>query len=300
MQFTHISTDETMRELAGHGTADFPFHYYYEDIRKFDHGYIERHWHREFEFMSVEYGEVSCAIGDSRITLGQGDAIFINSGVIHRFDAPSGGIIPNILFAPEFIAPDCSAIYQKYVKAFTDSDITHAALRSTVPWQCEVLKLLTAVYRLSTLRQDGWELEVQAAAGKIWSLLYKHREACASAEKSGLPLAIQSRLKLMTDFIESHYASKLTLVDIADAASISKTEALRCFQAGFLTSPVDYLIRHRLKVAYQLLSGTGKSVTEIAFLVGVENVSYFNRLFKREFGGTPGGVRKRGTRQPSD
>ena len=46
MQQTEIITDETMRELCKHGTPDFPFAYYDENLRQFQRGCIDWHWHR--------------------------------------------------------------------------------------------------------------------------------------------------------------------------------------------------------------------------------------------------------------
>lgn len=291
MQFTNIPTDETMRELCEHGTSDFPFQYYYEDIKKFDRGYIDWHWHREFEFVSVESGEVHCIIGSLKITLQQGDAIFINAGVVHRFEAPKSGVIPNILFAPEFIAPAHSRIYEKYVRTFTDSNISHAVFQSTEPWQRDVLQYLATIYNICKTKKDGWELQCLFAVEIIWSILYAHHEDFETIEKSGISLIVQNRLRLMTSYIEENYATAITLQDIAEAAAISKTEALRCFKAGFLTSPVDYLNKFRLKKAYGLLLNTEDNINTVACRVGIDNTSYFNKVFKNEYHMTPGEVR---------
>lgn len=291
MQQTNISTDETMMELSEHGTDDFPFQYYYEDIKKFDRGYIDWHWHREFEFVTVESGEVHCIIGSLKVTLHQGDAIFINAGVVHRFEAPKSGVIPNILFAPEFVAPVHSRIYEKYVRTFTDSNISHAVLRSTVSWQKDILQYLSTIYGICKTKKDAWELQCLFAVEIIWSILYTHHQELETIEKSGITLIVQNRLRLMTAYIEENYATSITLLDIAEAASISKTEALRCFKAGFLTSPVDYLNKYRLKKAYGLLMSTEDNITTIASRVGIDNTSYFNKVFKKEYHMTPGEVR---------
>ena len=41
MQITEIKTDDTLRELRPHGRPDFPFEYYYDDIKGFDKQYVE-------------------------------------------------------------------------------------------------------------------------------------------------------------------------------------------------------------------------------------------------------------------
>ena len=45
MQTNKILTDTSMRELAEHGTPDFQFKYYYDDIQSFDNHCIDYHWH---------------------------------------------------------------------------------------------------------------------------------------------------------------------------------------------------------------------------------------------------------------
>ena len=49
-----IITDETLRETASHGSEEYPFCYYYEDIRDFDFHCIDWHWHPEVEFVRSE------------------------------------------------------------------------------------------------------------------------------------------------------------------------------------------------------------------------------------------------------
>ena len=37
-------------EIKQHGSSDYPFQYYYDNLELFDFHCIEWHWHREFEF----------------------------------------------------------------------------------------------------------------------------------------------------------------------------------------------------------------------------------------------------------
>ena len=87
MDYNKILTDEDFMEIKQHGTSDYPFQYYYDDLEFFDFHCIEWHWHREFEFLYVESGQIICGIGEKQIILSEGDAIFINSKILHRFYA---------------------------------------------------------------------------------------------------------------------------------------------------------------------------------------------------------------------
>ena len=51
MTYLETLTDESLREISRHGSADFPFAYYKEAIHQYQKGYIEWHWHQEFEWV---------------------------------------------------------------------------------------------------------------------------------------------------------------------------------------------------------------------------------------------------------
>lgn len=74
-----ITTDETLRETASHGSEEYPFSYYYEDIWDFDFHCIDWHWHPEVEFVYVQHGKADFLVGGNRYVLSSGDGIFINS-----------------------------------------------------------------------------------------------------------------------------------------------------------------------------------------------------------------------------
>ena len=57
---------------------------------------------------------------------------------------------------------------------------------------------------------------------------------------------------MMREFVETHFQEKLSLDAIADSASISKSEALRCFRLAIRSTPVRYLLDYRLGRAKDL------------------------------------------------
>lgn len=288
MQSTKILTDESMMELVSHGFADFPFQYYYEDVGKFDNRCIDWHWHREFELVSVTEGMVHCSIGNIHYILEPGDGVFINSGVMHRFLSTGTAIIPNVLFAPEFIAGEGSSIYEKFIAPFLFSGISHFVLRGRNPWQSHLLSILSDLYKLCEVQTATWELDAHALVCQIWSILYLHRDEFATMENAGVNRLSQARFKRMTHFIEQNYEKRLTLEDIAQSVGVSKREALRCFQCSVPLSPIEYLNKYRLNQAKTLLLHTDRSITDIAESTGFESTSYFDRLYKREYHMTPG------------
>ena len=293
MQLTKIITDESLMELTCHGTQDFPLQYYYEDITKYESGSISWHWHNEFEFVFVEEGTVYCFLGSMRITLQEREGIFINSGVIHSFETPGTGIISNIVFSPELIAPAKSRIHDKFIQPFLASDISHIVLSEKVCWHKSVLAGFEHIFCLCEEEVSTREIDILTFLCKIWSAFFQNKAAFTTMAKIGTTSLSQARLKKMVRFIEQNYPNKITLQDIAQSADVSKSEAMRCFKEGMHTPPVDYLNQFRLRRALGLLSATNKTVTEVADHVGFGNVSYFCRMFKRKYGITPKKQQKR-------
>ena len=68
--------------------------FYYEDLSLFDFNCVEWHWHMELEFVYMESGTMTFWIGEKQFILSQGDGLFINSKILHRFYSSDGAVIP--------------------------------------------------------------------------------------------------------------------------------------------------------------------------------------------------------------
>lgn len=95
------------------------------------------------------------------------------------------------------------------------------------------------------------------------------------------------RLLRGRDYILSSLDQPILLNDMAQEACLSPYHFHRAFTQAFLETPHRYLIRHRLEKARQLLTQTGRSVTEVCFECGFESPGSFSSLFRRRFGMSP-------------
>lgn len=64
--YTKIVTDENLMETIQHGSKDYPFCFYYDNLSLFDFNCIDWHWHSELEFVLVEKGTVNCSVGEDQ------------------------------------------------------------------------------------------------------------------------------------------------------------------------------------------------------------------------------------------
>lgn len=289
-----VPTDMSLRELTIHGSIQFPVQYYLDETRYFPKQTVNRHWHRELEFAVVREGEVEYWVGEEKVRLQRGEGIFINSRIIHGYSALQPAHVPNLVFSPELITSGNQLIYQKFIEPVLYSKIAFLHLSKESPWQHDILKSLKRAFELFDSGEITKELDLQIIVSYIWRELFIHKDACNMLSQSKNSHMIQTRLRMMLEFIYENYAEKIQLIDIASAANVSKSEALRCFKEGTSTSPIEYLNQYRLNTAKELLLNTDKTITEISSQVGYDNIGYFDRLFKRAFGVTPNQLRKNG------
>ena len=286
MDYNKILTDEDFMEIKQHGSSDYPFQYYYDDLELFDFHCIEWHWHREFEFLYVESGQIICGIGEKQIILSKGDAIFINSKILHRFYSSSGGVIPNFVCMPEFIAPQNSLVYKKYILPIISSNMSFQRFQSAEPWQARIIQIMIKIMETQE-NEKIKELSTLALLQNLWLIFYENVKLSDKEKMQTVDEAAQKRVQLMMQYIHENYKHGLSLNEIASHIGVSKSTALHLFQRFLHTTPVNYLIEYRLQAASRLLKNTNKKVKTIAYESGFHNVDYFCRLFKNRYHVTP-------------
>lgn len=293
--YTKILTDEHLMETVPHGSNDYPFRFYLDDLSLFDFHYVEWHWHTEFELSFVKQETVTVSIGDQCFRLKEGNGFFINSKVLHSFRSEKDALIPNIVYAPSFLAPESSRIYQKYVLPVITSGPDFQIFSPDIPWQRKILDLLRQIIVAHDNDQVN-ELLISALLQNLWYLLYQNIQTDQSREKSGATGA-QARLQLMMQHIHTHYALPLTLDDIAGSANVSKSTALNLFHQYLQITPVNYLNNYRLKEAAYMLVSTEYTIYAIAQKSGFDSSAYFCRMFKKYYHVTPSQYRITKTKQ---
>lgn len=290
--YNKIQTDENMMETIQHGSKEYPFHFYYDNLELFDFHCIEWHWHTEFEFVYVETGTVYFGISDKQFALSEGQGVFINSKILHRYFSQGKAIVPNFVLMPVFIAAQDSLIYQKYVLPIMASPMDYQIFSQDIPWQAEVLSLMREMMAAQEKASDV-ELVNSYLIQKIWHILYQNTDIEHMGKKENYSASSQARLQLMMQYIHQDFAYNISLSDIADQAKVSKSTALNLFQRYLGISLVTYLINYRLQEAAKLLASTEKKVTVISKDTGFDSVDYFCKAFKKYYKLTPTEYRKK-------
>ncbi|SFT10293.1 AraC family transcriptional regulator [Sphingobacterium wenxiniae] len=88
-------------------------------------------------------------------------------------------------------------------------------------------------------------------------------------------------------YVRENITEKLSVDKLCKRVGMSKSTLSRAFKTEFGISPIEFVIRERLKYAKKMLQ-VSKSVKEACFSAGFSDVNYFIRIFKQREGLTPG------------
>lgn len=100
------------------------------------------------------------------------------------------------------------------------------------------------------------------------------------------------RILKVKNFISKNYMDELRLPELASLAGMSSSAFSRFFKLHTGRNISEYIIDLRLGYAARMLVDTAKSISEIGFDCGFNNLSNFNRIFKKKKGCSPSEFRE--------
>jgi AraC-like DNA-binding protein len=89
------------------------------------------------------------------------------------------------------------------------------------------------------------------------------------------------------EYIEKHKTEPLSLAAVAKAAGASAFHFCKVFRKSTGLKFTDYVARVRLEHAKTQLLNPNRRISEVAYDVGFQSLTQFNRMFKRVFGQAP-------------
>lgn len=288
--------DHQLREHMAHDVEAFPISFFEDEFAALPSRSVPLHWHPEFELASACSETLEVQVGQETFRLQPGDSLLVNGNVLHAMRQAEGDVpdaMPNIVFSGKVIASERSAVYQKYLlPVMSDDALPFVLFKKGEGWHEDVNDALSEVYRQLRERRPCYEMAVQRELSRIFEMLCLHFDELPRVSTTRVQIAAQVRIQQMLAYIRAHYAEDIALSDIAAAASISRSEANRCFNAYMGCSPVDALIQHRLETARRLLRDSTLTLREISEACGFNSESYFSRRYRRLYGCAPGHSRK--------
>ena len=289
-------TNENRMEVISSKPGSFPCICNRVDFANYVGNCAAWHWHQRFEINYVTEGQSTEKIGNEVYIVNPGEAMFINSNVLHACESTNTGKPPKfytIFFDTEFLTGGFNNIYsQKYVMPVSSSmGIQAFHMKSDTLEGVRMLSCLMDIIELFDKEPFGYEFKIRSRLSDYWLYLFEATKA-AREKSANASRYDDTKIRSMMEYIENNFSRKVMLEDIAAAAGISTRECTRCFSKLIGQSPVDYLNHYRIRQAAGMLIESDMSIGTIAETCGFVSDSYFGKMFKESMGCTPRDYRK--------
>ena len=285
----NINEYQNYHETKAHTSAEFPYNTYLCSI-PLDFPGVPLHWHDEMELVVIKKGQGYVSVDFDKHLVHSGDIIMICPGCLHAIeqDASYKMEYENIIFKPELLSSGANDLCMlQYMKPLLDGTLPVEHFLTPAH---EVFESLSNCIRQIDLvcadQTTGWQL----ALFYFFFLLISERQK-KTVFISHNPKSLE-KMKTVLKYVEEHYTEKLTIDDMAKLTFYSKSHFMKFFKVHMGTGFTEYLNDYRLTMAARLLKSSDESILMIAEESGFDNLSYFNRIFKRKYGVSPGSYRK--------
>ena len=251
------------------------------------------HKHEAMELNFVENCDGARRIvGDSIEVLGKYDMVLVGSNLEHawdQYDCQSKSIheitiqFPPDLFNEQFLQRNqlssIRALFQNAKRGI-------AFELNTIMELYEKIKAITqsqpGFYRMLKLMEILYELSMQ----ENYTLL-------ASRSFSNVKNTPESiRVRKVEEHIDKNFKQEIRLKTLSDIAGMTPAAFSRYFRMKTGKTVSDYIIDIRLGHAARQLVDTTNSVADICYDCGFNNISNFNRIFKKKKGCSPTAFRE--------
>lgn len=289
-----LQIDREQKEIKRHGSYEFPVLVSYERLSSFDTGEFPWHWHPEIELTLVMEGEIIYQANDSLYHLKAGEGLFCNTNVLHSGHGNGSADCSylSVTFHPRLLYGYSSSVMQtKYMNHILKSpSLASIHLVSEKDWQRRILEGIEKIRLLNREHPVSEELKLQIVLLQIWQELYEHVEISETGfAENGRDT---ERIRRIMEYIQAHYAEKITLEELAEQIHLCRSESCRLFKRYMKESMFDYLLDYRIERSLELLRRPELDVTQIAGQTGFTSPGYFSKIFKRKMGCTPLEYRK--------
>lgn len=237
------------------------------------------HFHPEYELTYIRKGRGIRYVGMGAEAFGPGDCVLLGTDLPHCW-----------INQPEEDGSQVEACVVQFQASLWKETLTQW------PEFEEVVRLLNqasggVVFKLPAGRDLFTSLEEAIPPRRILHLLDLLLQLAAMPNRILIETdAIyedQQRFRLVFGYIISHFRERIELSTVADLVGLTPTSFCRYFRKITGKTLFDVVLHYRLEASAQLLAGTVRPINEIAFESGFENISYFNRAFRKWKGSSP-------------
>ena len=279
-----------LKENTTHGDFILPFSIYKGTLSP-SFPSIEAHWHEEIEVIIVLDGSCDYRINLDSFVINKGDILIIDSQSLHSLTyIPSKNMTwASFVFNINMLkSSNTDGALLKYIAPLLNHEHQlPIILKDNIDCYSKIFDVIEDIIYCYYEKDIAYELELKSLLFKFFSLLYKNDLIKKHQSKNNLTINTTDKIKLVLNYINDHYSEDISINTLAELCEYSEYHFMRFFKKHIGLTCVQYINNLRLEKSSILLTSTNNAIMDVSLEVGFDNLSYFNKLFKRKYNLTP-------------
>jgi AraC-like DNA-binding protein len=249
------------------------------------------HYHQEFELSFITEGSGKRIVGDSTEEFHTGDLIFIGPRIPHVWFPEerhkrqhSGRTLESVyLLFNHDILPDSLTSLPEFSNIRKAIHLSERGIRITGDTLNEVSSIMLQLPYMNNVKRLMLFYEIMDLIGQSDTFSYL---ASADYVKSKFETA-NSRVNNIHEFLMKNYQNDIDLKEVAEVAHMAPASVCRFFKTSTGMTIFEYLNKIKIEYSCQLLLNTDLNILDISYDCGFNNLSHFNKQFKKFIAVTP-------------
>lgn len=273
----------TLPEVENHS-------FFFIDQRVETHIEAKLHRHDAWELYYVVQGYGNRMAGDTLQPFAAGDVVLIPPSMLHRWEyapdsAAADGCVRYLMVAfSHLLVERCMEVFPEVRNRLAGILFPTDALKFGSESSRIIRPLLTEMNGMDELGRLSGML-------RLLPILF----TAPDHTFAGRPMRIERdvrRMQQISAYVMTHYIHAISLSDIAAEVGMNRSAFCSYFKRCKGMTFSQFVTQYRLHTACQLLKHSQKQVSEIAYLVGFNDVPHFVRVFTKAVGMSPSKYRK--------
>ena len=257
---------ENYQEKKSHGSESFPYITYPCSI-PLDFERVPAHWHDETEIIYIKKGCGLITVDLEEYPVQEGSILLILPGQVHSIEQYLDYKMEyiNIIFKLEMLlAKQTDICNSRYFTPLLDGTLrltTH--FTPGMPFYNEVAGCINAADEVCRTNPPAFQLVIKGQLFLLFSILISNCCETSASRKNQKSL---EKMKRIIKYIETNYASKISIEEMADALDLSQSHFMKFFKNTMGTTFTEYLNDYRLTMASRLLISSEASILDLSLI----------------------------------
>ena len=249
------------------------------------------HTHSYDEIAIVLKGSGINVVDNNSYPIMRGDVFVIHGNQIHKIIKPKNLTLANIIYERKYFErirkdfnnlPGFNALFI-YEPQYRKNQFFKAKLHLKSNQIEKVSKFFELMIAEQTAHSAGSKQVIESVFTQLIVTLCRNYSQSNNPGTKGM-----IKISLIIDYIEKHFAKQITIATLCNQINMPSATFRRTFKIITGSSPIDYLIHHRIEKAAEMMrKKPSLHVIDVCMSSGFENTGHFAQKFREITGATP-------------